>query len=130
MRVLVCGSRDWDDRSAVSAALFGQFALAGDDPDVVVIEGGARGADACAAEWARNFASEHEQYPARWDKHGKAAGPIRNQQMLDEGKPEIVVAFKDRFQRDEIGATPRGGTEDMVRRAKAAGIPTYVISHA
>lgn len=44
--------------------------------------------------------------------NGKAAGPIRNQRMLDEGKPDLVVAF------------PGGrGTADMVRRAKAAGVP-------
>lgn len=48
-------------------------------------------------------------------KHGRAAGPIRNQQMLDEGKPHLVVAFP--------GGT---GTADMVRRAQAAGVLVLV----
>jgi hypothetical protein len=50
-------------------------------------------------------------YPADWAKHGRAASPIRNQQMLDEGRPNLVVAF------------PGGrGTADMVRRARSAGV--------
>jgi hypothetical protein len=82
---------------------------------VTVIEGGARGADALAASWVRNpgweGTVEHEQYPAEWSLHGKAAGPIRNQEMLDVGKPDVVYAF------------PGGrGTADMVRRANKAGI--------
>jgi len=48
---------------------------------------------------------------ANWAELGRKAGPIRNQQMLDEGKPNLVVAF------------PGGrGTADIVRRARAAGI--------
>jgi len=53
---------------------------------------------------------------ANWRTHGKAAGPIRNQQMLDEGRPHLVVAFP--------GGT---GTADMVRRAKAAGVPVMEV---
>lgn len=109
--------------------LFGWSAMIGDDPDFVVIEGGAPGADTAAAEWHRAFyghrPDQHEQYPADWEKHGKAAGPIRNQQMLDEGKPDIVFAFKNEF---GVRSWPRGGTEDMVARAKAAGIPYYIVS--
>lgn len=64
---------------------------------------------------ARCYAADHgisaEGFPADWRKYGKSAGPLRNQQMIDEGKPDLVVAFP--------GGT---GTADMVRRAKAAGI--------
>lgn len=62
----------------------------------------------------------HERYPADWEKHGKAAGPIRNQQMLTEGKPDIVVAFSDNLSNSK-------GTADMCRRAHKAGLPVYVI---
>ena len=52
-----------------------------------------------------------ERFPADWSEYGKAAGAIRNQQMLDEGTPDLVVAF------------PGGnGTLDMVRRSQRAGI--------
>jgi hypothetical protein len=53
---------------------------------------------------------------ADWNTHGRAAGPIRNQRMLDEVKPELVVAF------------PGGrGTADMVRRAREAGVNVYLV---
>lgn len=51
--------------------------------------------------------------PADWKKHGKAAGPIRNQSMLTEHKPDLVIAFP-------LGESK--GTRDMIRKAKAAGI--------
>ena len=55
-------------------------------------------------------------YPADWDTHGRGAGPIRNKQMLEEGKPDLVIAF------------PGGkGTANMIGQAKEAGIPVREI---
>ncbi len=129
MRVLVSGSRDWQEAFAIWTFLDGLEAredLAGEP--LIVIQGGAKGADRVAAEWTwvRSDHSNHPEFKADWNKHGKAAGPIRNQQMLDEGKPDLVLAFKDNFN----WKLDKGGTEDMVKRAKAAGVPTYVISRA
>lgn len=79
--------------------------------DIVIIAGGAKGADSAAADFAAVAFCQLQEFKADWNKHGKAAGAIRNQQMLDEGKPDLVVAF------------PGGrGTADMVSRAKKAGI--------
>lgn len=76
-----------------------------------IIHGGARGADALAGEWAECFGVPFRVFPANWDRDGKAAGPIRNQRMIDEGKPDLVIVF------------PGGrGTADMVMRARKAGI--------
>ena len=76
-----------------------------------VIEGDARGADRMAGEWAQCHGVQNLKFRAEWEKLGRKAGPIRNQLMLDEGRPDLVVAF------------PGGrGTADMVRRARAAGI--------
>lgn len=102
---MVCGGRDYADWNTIDSVL-----------DLicpaVVIHGGARGADSLAGRWAREtHGVVEETFPADWDKHGKAAGPIRNQQMLDEGRPNLVVAF------------PGGaGTADMVRRSRSAGL--------
>lgn len=118
MRVLVCGGRDYSDRAKVKEVLDNYIGAHGhhDLPRDVVIVGCARGADTLAEEWADMTGQRIERYPADWDKHGKAAGAIRNQQMLDEGKPNLVIAF------------PGGrGTADMVRRAKSAGIRTIEI---
>lgn len=107
MRVLVCGSRKFSDYSAVCTALNDHANMA-----EVVIHGGATGADTLAGEWADHHSIRCVVFKADWKQYGPAAGPIRNQRMLDEGKPDLVVAF------------PGGaGTADMVRRAQAAGIP-------
>jgi YspA, cpYpsA-related SLOG family len=78
---------------------------------VLLIHGDARGADRLAGEWAQQRGVPVHAFPADWDKHRRAAGPIRNKQMLDEGRPDLVVAF------------PGGrGTNNMVRQARAAGV--------
>lgn len=128
MRVLVTGDREWDDELPIHAMLSGLWSEAtrrGDLP-FVVIEGGATGADAHAGRWARvradrNAEVKHEKYPADWRRHKRAAGPIRNQQMLDTGI-DLCVAFHD----DLWGRAK--GTKDMVERCRGAGVQTYVLA--
>jgi hypothetical protein len=103
-RVLVTGGRDYADAASVDAWLTSLT------PSVIA-EGGASGADRLAAIWAHDNDVRCETFPARWALHGRAAGPIRNQQMLDEFNPDIVLAF------------PGGrGTADMVARARKKGV--------
>jgi hypothetical protein len=107
-RVLVCGGRDYIDSIHVCdvlGRLHEQWNIS------VLIHGDAPGADQRAKMWARSMKIPEVGYPADWKTHGKAAGPIRNQKMLDEMSPDVVVAF------------PGGrGTADMCRRARAHGI--------
>ena len=115
MRVLVCGGRNFDDHERLYAVLDFVAREAEDalDPIDTLIHGEASGADHLAACWATSHKLKVEGYRADWHNLGAAAGPIRNAKMLTEGKPDLVIAF------------PGGrGTADMVRRAKAAGIPT------
>ena len=110
--VLVCGGRDYRNANLVRTILDG---YAHDHGPIVLVQGGATGADEMARLWAarQNEATLYGMHnvPADWKAHGRKAGPIRNQLMLDEHKPHVVVAF------------PGGrGTEDMVRRAEAAGV--------
>jgi hypothetical protein len=108
MRVLVCGGRDYTDRKAIYTFL---DYLHAEHSFTVLIAGGARGADTIAAEWAREHGIGTRIFVANWVAFSKAAGPIRNAQMLTEGKPDLVVAF------------PGGkGTQDMIDRASAAGV--------
>lgn len=87
-------------------------------PNWVVISGMAKGADTVAIEWAVVNWCQWLEFPANWKEHGKRAGIIRNQQMLDEGKPDLVIAF------------PGGrGTRCMIRLAKEAGVPVREISY-
>lgn len=108
MRVLVCGGRNFSNQKLLNDVLFSLDEAHHID---VIIEGNARGADRLAGFWARKHKIDNLKFPADWNKHGRAAGPIRNQQMLDEGKPDLVVAF------------PGGkGTAHMVKIAKEAGV--------
>lgn len=142
MRVLICGGRNFGnvtklpdgswEPATLRQYMFGtqwlitQFSDYLPDPEtpdnmygeLTIIHGKAKGGDTIAQDFATNQWLKEEQYPADWEKHGKAAGHIRNQQMLDEGKPDIVVAF------------PGGrGTADMIRRAKAANIPVVEVEY-
>jgi hypothetical protein len=124
MRVLVCGSRTFEDEHDVLQALVTGLAeiieLSG---YMTLIHGNAPGADSLAASAVRTApaGAAVESYPADWDKYGKAAGPLRNQQMMDEGKPELVIAFIDKPLEDSRG------TNNMVTKARAAGLPVYVV---
>ena len=65
---------------------------------------------------ARKQKVDFTTFKAEWDKHGKGAGHIHNQQMIDEGKPDIVLAFPG-----------NRGTADMIKRSKKAGLPVTVV---
>lgn len=114
MRLLVCGGRDFSDTAMAYRVLDKVRKHMGVD---VVIEGDARGADRIAGYWARKNRLDNIKFPADWKTHGIAAGPMRNRQMLDEGKPDYVLAF------------PGGnGTENMIRQAKARGLPVWRVN--
>lgn len=113
MKVLVTGGRDFNDRNLLNFAL---SVLHAATPFTLLIHGNARGADSLADEWARGQGIDTEVYPADWKKHGKPAGIIRNQQMLDQ-HPDLVVAF------------PGGkGTKHMTDISRKAGIKTILLT--
>lgn len=113
-RVIVCGGRDYQDGTRVSAVLHKLHSEAGID---LIIEGGAKGADYLAHVWACMAGVPTERFEADWENQGSFAGPARNKRMLDEGKPDLVIAF------------PGGrGTADMVRKARKAGVQVVEIA--
>lgn len=144
MRVLICGDRDWPraNEGPIVALVSGMYAAYG--PEIVFIQGGARGADGIAKRYADLLQDQDSRvtsltFPARWKEHDRegvtkvpcrcaqskttcnAAGPRRNQKMLDEGRPDVVFAFHDFIENSK-------GTRDMVQRADAASVPAYVMS--
>jgi hypothetical protein len=109
MRLVVTGGRDYSDTAAAFAALDDLHAC---KPITVLIQGEARGLDARAKNWAFRRGVPCASFAAQWDKYDKDAGGIRNQQMIDEGKPDYGLVFPGGY-----------GTADMRRRLVAAGIP-------
>lgn len=110
MRVLVCGGRDFQDADDLEASL-DAFHEGARGPIELLIHGGARGADSLAGEWARSRGVACIVYEANWTSQGRSAGPIRNKRMLDEGMPDVVIAFP--------GAR---GTANMMRQARDRGL--------
>ena len=127
MRVVVTGGRKYRDRKRVYQDL--------DDADQyepidVIIEGEADGLDKIAKQWAIDRGVPYHEFAAAWDdidrpgavikrtRNGRlydaAAGAIRNQKMIDIGEPDVCCAWPG-----------RSGTEDMMKRCKAAGLPVW-----
>lgn len=113
IKVLICG-----DRKYINKELIEQFIISLPD-DSVIIEGEAKGADSIARDIALQHGLKVEKYPANWETYGKAAGPIRNAQMLKEGNPDIVVGYHDDIYNSK-------GTLNMLKIAKKANKPTYL----
>lgn len=107
MRVLVTGGRSFENRALLFEAMDRLHEERGIS---TLIHGAAKGADTLAGEWAESRGVEVIACPADWRRYGRAAGPIRNKQMLVEHKPDLVVAFP--------GST---GTAHMVSIAEKAG---------
>lgn len=106
--VLVCGGRDYADEDRVREVLDEVCPL-------LVVEGGALGADRLARDWAANTGVHFATVPALWGSYARSAGYLRNAAMLHL-KPDLVVAF------------PGGrGTADMVRQARKAGVEVLEI---
>lgn len=114
MRAIVCGGRDYEDRVHVHAELCRIDAERGIDE---VHQGGARGADRLAKNWALDHGKRHFEHKAQWLKFSKGAGPIRNRQMLMDSKADLVIAFP--------GGT---GTADMVARARRQGVEVIEVA--
>lgn len=121
MIVVVCGSRNWGQYEPIHARL---SALPGEHEDITIIHGacsrmvaGREGsADMLADKAARALGFTVDPNPADWRKHGKAAGPVRNREMLDRG-PDLVLAFQRNGSR---------GTQDCVDEARRRGIAVEV----
>ncbi len=109
-KVLVCGGRNFDNRKLLNTVL-NRYLISH------LIQGGARGADKLAGQWALERGISVTIYHAEWDKYGKGAGFIRNFAMLLEGRPDLVIAF------------PGGkGTAHMVKIAKKKKIPIIKVT--
>lgn len=112
MKIAVTGGRNFSNDTLVNSTL---DSIHTTTPITTLIHGNCSGADSLCREWARRAGITIISRPADWKQHGRAAGPIRNREMLAM-KPDLLVAF------------PGGrGTADMVGAAKKAGITIHVV---
>jgi len=117
--LMVCGGRDYADSAHVfgvldalqpCAVVHGACGVDADRPRWARL----RGADRIAHAWCARRQVPVIRVPARWSVLGRRAGAVRNQQMLELYHPALVVAFPGHL-----------GTADLVRRARAAGVPVW-----
>lgn len=113
VRVLVTGSRDWDQPERIQDGL--EWCVHEFQRPITVVHGGARGADQMADQIARKLGMRVEEHRAHWQEHGKAAGFVRNQSMVDLGADICLAFIRNRS----------GGASHCAGRAEAAGIRTY-----
>jgi hypothetical protein len=110
VKLAVVGSRAFDDYEFLSNILKWYDIAA-------IISGGARGADSLAARYAKEHGIPLEEFPADWDKLGKAAGHIRNKKMAEVC--DEAVAFMDVNH-------PTPGTTNMIQNVERWGKPVFV----
>lgn len=133
-RLLVSGGRDLPEPEIVWLPLWIALHRVG---AMIVMHGDClSGADLYARQWFGlpgqtfnrpprryepkvEYLAVEERHPAQWDRYGKAAGSIRNQEMVN-ADPDVCYAFP----------TPRSqGTLDCMARAWVRGVPVYVWHH-
>ena len=113
MKIIVCGGREYSNYDFLKEKL---DALYQEYNFTTLVQGGARGADRLARRWAIENNIPYEQYDADWKRFNMAAGPIRNDEMLNESGATLVVAFPG-----------NSGTWDMIKRARnKEGVKTIV----
>lgn len=114
LRVLVCGSRYYTDYRKVLEQLRKLNVK-------LVISGACRGADSLAVKAARTCGIPYVEFPAEWERFGKSAGPVRNVQMMKEGKPDFVLVFHPNIDSSK-------GSKHMLSLVKKAGVPFLVVA--
>jgi hypothetical protein len=119
VRILITGGRNWTDYTTINDAILDASMWQDvswwpdfDPATITIVHGDAKGADTIAGGVARMFGMTEERHPANWETHHRAAGPIRNQEMVDLGA-DLCLAFL---------MPGSKGTADCVRRAEKAGI--------
>lgn len=117
LRILITGSRNYSDKDRIRRVFRNLIKKFDEYDNFTLVSGNCpTGADNIAEQIAKELQWEIELYPAEWNKHGKKAGPIRNQLMVDT-KPDVCLAFP-------LGKSY--GTYDCVKRAEKSGILTKV----
>lgn len=114
-KVLICGDRNWSDESTIRSWLSKLQDWGYDE----VIEGGATGADSATKNIAQAMGFKVTEVKAQWSKFGRAAGPIRNAEML-KLSPQLVVAFHSDISHSK-------GTRNMIMQAERAGVEVILV---
>ena len=112
IKIIVAGGRNYNDYEFLKLKLNEVLANLPEDDEIEITSGGATGADQMGERFADEYGLKLKVFPADWNKHGRAAGPIRNRNMAEYA--DCLVAF-------EGGR----GTQNMIKTAKELGLKVY-----
>lgn len=115
-RVIIAGGRDFSDYQRLKDYM--DWALQNIKQEIIVVSGGARGADSLGEQYAKERGYSVDLHPADWEKYGKGAGFIRNREMAESA--DALVAFWDGKSR---------GTEHMINFAKTHGLNVRIVRY-
>jgi hypothetical protein len=129
MRIIIAGGRDFNDYSLMKQKCSEILkdllpAYSNDTKNVEIVSGGARGADRLGETFAREHSLKLKVFKADWDRLGKIAGFVRNEQMAvyasEDSSTGVLVAFWD-------GKSE--GTANMINLAFRYGLKVYVVNY-
>ena len=114
-RVVVAGCRDYNNYAEAKEYIDYCISMLRKNNTIVIVSGGATGADALGERYAAENGLEVERYPADWKTYGMSAGPIRNRQMARVS--DYVICFWDGKSK---------GTKSMIESARRQGLPVNI----
>lgn len=114
MKLIIAGHRDWH-----FFAFYNVLEMLGIEAWKIseIVSGEAKGIDRCAETFSYDLHCKFTEFPADWDKHGRAAGPIRNKEMAEYGDALLVIWDGD--------LTRNSGSRNMRELMLRAGKPVY-----
>lgn len=119
IKVIIAGTRDFNDYAFLKKNL--DYFLQGINPnneEIEIVSGNARGADKLGERYAKEHNLPVKLFPANWDKYGKQAGYLRNQEMANYS--DVLIAFWDEKSK---------GTKHMIDIAKKQGLTVIVVGY-
>jgi len=117
-KVIVAGGRDFKNYNLLEKKLDVLLSNKVSDHTIVIVSGGANGADKLGERYAKKRNYKVDKFPADWDKYGKRAGYLRNEEMAKHG--DVLVAFWDGVSR---------GTGHMINIMKRLNKPVKIVRY-
>lgn len=119
IKVIIAGTRDFNDYAFFKKNV--DYFLQGINPnneEIEIVSGNARGADKLGERYAKEHNLPVKLFPANWDKYGKRAGYLRNQEMANYS--DVLIAFWDEKSK---------GTKHMIDIAKKQDLTVIVVGY-
>ena len=119
IKVIIAGTRDFNDYAFLKKNV--DYFLQGINPNnekIEIVSGNARGADKLGERYAKEHNLPVKLFPANWDKYGKRAGYLRNQEMANYS--DVLIAFWDEKSK---------GTKHMIDIAKKQDLTVIVVGY-